>query len=225
MTGATRVAFELAPKSRGVHTDIDRKLRIVPPPNLVEDPPRREKHPRVIEEKEEERVLPGREGHVLPLPRHQAALTVDRDLAEARGGRRPRRSVEPPIEGAQAGEELRRAEGFGEVVVRPEIERRDLDRLLTAGGEHQHRGRTHGGEEGREELESVAVGKTEVENEDLGRPRPAGFGGGGDARCGLDRVPRAGEGPEENRPERRVVLNQQDARHGSAYPGVTVPSG
>ena len=69
--------------------------------------------------------------------------------------------------GADPGQELVRAEGLGEVVVRPQIQRGDLVPLVGAGGDHHHRqaGPTA---QAAENVQAIHVRQAEVQNDQIG---------------------------------------------------------
>ena len=69
--------------------------------------------------------------------------------------------------GADPGQEFVRAEGLGEVVIRPQIQCGDLVPLMGAGGDHHHR-QAGPAAQAAEDVQTIHVRQAEVQNDQVG---------------------------------------------------------
>ena len=103
-----------------------------------------------------------RAGHLGPHPGH-----VEDDVAGVDRLGRLGRAVRAAEDGADAGDELARAERLGQVVVGAELEAEQLVELVVAGREHDDRdGRVAAQLAG--DVEAVEAGQAEVEDDEVG---------------------------------------------------------
>ena len=111
------------------------------------------------------------------------------------------------------GQQLGHAERLGQVVVGPGIESVHLVVLAAPGGQDDDRHLrplAHPGDD----LHAVHVGKTEIEDDEIGHPGQH-VGQSHPPRLGLDHfVPVVGEGRLQEAPDGTVVLDDEDARRG-----------
>ena len=102
------------------------------------------------------------DGHLAPLEIRDQLAAVDPPLGPGLGPR------EVPQSDAHAGKELVDTERLGDVVVRAKVERVHLVALASAGREHDDR-RARALADVADDLETVAVGKVEVKEDQVGR--------------------------------------------------------
>ena len=97
--------------------------------------------PRVLHQQLDEVVLLGRQLHRFPVPDRHPLFRVQRQLPYGDPAAAPALGSPggPPQHGPDAGFQLQKVEGLGDVVVRAALKADDLVRILAAGREHDNR--------------------------------------------------------------------------------------
>ena len=176
----------------------------------------RDQPARVLGKEEKQPVLERGERDLLSVQLHVCAVGVDAHSPEAQ--HRPL-GVRAADGGVDAGHELARAEGLGNVVVRPHGEARHGVELVVGGGEEDHRHVRRRGLDGVADGKAVALREREVhEREGVARAGPAGeldgarLGGGGVHDKAL-----VGQKLREPLHDELVVLREKYALHGTPF--------
>ena len=126
--------------------------------------------------------------------------------------RRGRRLAEPAQHGADPGEELPRAEGLRQVVVRAELQAEDAVELLVLGGEEDD-GQAPGAPDAAADLEAVRLRHQDVQDDEVDPARRDAVDGLA-AVLRLDHLEAAlGEGEADDLADVAVVVRHQDAIH------------
>jgi hypothetical protein len=135
-------------------------------PDLLEDLPLREHPPRVLGEQDQQPVLDGCQADLPFAERDLPPREVDAQVADVDEGRGGRRRGGAAERGADPGEQLADPEGLREVVVGARIEGLDLVRF-PASGRDDDDGNRRPAADLAGEVDAVAVGEPEVEEDDL----------------------------------------------------------
>jgi len=128
-------------------------------------------------------------------------------------GRRPRRDPRPEVDCARERRARPTGTAVGHVVVGAGVETDDDVELVTARRQDQHRHRGVVGPDATTDLEPVDIREAEVEDHEItggSRPPSQRVPARGD---NLDAAPVAAQRPAQRLGDRRVVLNEQHARH------------
>ena len=192
--------------------DVERLGRAEPVdvPDLVDEPLAAHDGAGLAHEQGEEVELLARELQRLAVERHGARRRVELDGADLqragrRGGRGGARAAQ---DGADAGDELARAERLDDVVVGAELEAQHAVGLVAAGGEHDHR-HALAVAQLAQQVEARAVGEHDVEEHEVGALAA------GDLEPGRQRAGRlraealASEGFRQRNGDRLFVLDEQ----------------
>ena len=134
----------------------------------------------------------------------------------------PAAGVDPPQHRPDSGQQLGQAERLDQVVVRPRVEGEHPFRLLAPGGHHDDR---HLGPlpQLAADVHTIAIGQAQVQQDHVGIGPVQRVTAGRDV---IDRVPAAGQPPDELGGDPLVVLHHQHAGTGLARsPGKAARAG
>ena len=143
-----------------------------------------------------------------PSARHRVRDRIDRERAELDVRRVAARA--PAHDRPQPRREFRQLERLDEVVVRAGVEAAHAVRQAIARGQDQHGRRLGRLPDRRQQREPVAVGEAEIEHDAAYWPGQAGARGR-EALDPVEHVTVADEVIANGRPERRIVLDQENA--------------
>ena len=150
-----------------------------------------------------------------PSTKHPPRRAVDDEPAEAQrlASRGPAAGGAAAQDGAQAGQQLARVEGLGQVVVGADFEAHDAVGLLAPCRQHQDR-HVGAGANRPAELEAVAIGQHEVQDHRVVAALKGGRETGLGALPMLEGQAGAAEIGRDHLGERAVILDHQQVGHG-----------
>ncbi len=150
---------------------------------------------------------------------------VDLELAEAQHFLVDRLGAGAPQQRLDAGQQLARLEGLGQVVVGAELEADDAVGGLAARGQHHQRQAARGrlAAQLAREVEAVAIGQHQVEHERVVRAGGQAHAAVGQRAGGIDVEALRAQIVADHARQARVVVDQQEMRIG--HGGVGVPRG
>jgi hypothetical protein len=161
IAGTSGIRFEFSAELAHVNTEILGLFEGLGTPDFVQEEPLGNDFTAVFGQDAEEFELGGGEVELLSGAADDARGPIDFDGAEAKEGSGGFLRVGAAQGSANASVEFGSAEGFGDEVISAAIEGLDAVAFLPTGGDDENGG-TGKDAEARDQVETIAVGKTEV---------------------------------------------------------------
>ena len=155
-------------------------------------------------------VFARRQPHLGVADAHDAAHQIDAQAAAAKLGGHSRLLQAMAQGGADPRQQLRRAEGLGDVVIGAAIQRRHLGCLLAARGQHHDRHRAEAAQRAQR-VQPVLIRQTEIEQHQIGRAPPHFLQSVSGGHGLVDHVTLRRQRCVEQPLDRRLVVDHEDA--------------